>query len=227
MKNVFSHYSVGEYTYETERNCEEHGCDEEGICRCSTIVDAKFTEISLGNVVDLLYSQIKKQVRGSFLKYCIGRLLVIYKLYDPDNWELNTCGGYYGEEFDHASMCSSIWKKLEIDINTLVRLSSDKRIEFILEKEYGYLLDRCTQCNWAEKRVSPSDINFPNEIYHSKIDPASNFTVNFDEPIGIVLSDSGDQGKVVLVDGYHRCSVAKASGQEQVAVILGRKKKKA
>ena len=61
-------------------------------------------------------------------------------MYEADNYEVETRGGYYGEEIDKVSMNYNY--DLEEDIKKLYNCKNNsERIQLILNIEYGYVLD--------------------------------------------------------------------------------------
>ena len=105
-----------EYDYNTYTSCHERYCNEEGICRCSTIQNAHVVSVNIPNMVNHIYDyyfddsiSTKRNftinsILGGVSKeidiYTIDRILRINKAYEPSNWEVQVCGGYYGEEID-------------------------------------------------------------------------------------------------------------------------------
>ena len=45
--------------------------------------------------------------------YTIDRILRINKVYEPTNWEVQVCGGYYGQEIDDVILDDSVARKVE------------------------------------------------------------------------------------------------------------------
>ena len=45
-----------QYEYNSQSNCDEHGCDDEGICRCSTIENARVENVDVKIIVDKIYA---------------------------------------------------------------------------------------------------------------------------------------------------------------------------
>ena len=106
-----------EYDYDSLTSCSENGCDDEGICRCSTIENAHIISVNITSMINDIYpsyfdkslatkrNSTINSILGGVSKeidiYTIDRILRINKVYEPTNWEINVCGGYYGQEIDN------------------------------------------------------------------------------------------------------------------------------
>lgn len=199
-------YSGVDIDYDIERHCDEHGCHEDGICRCSTIENTRVEKI---NIYDIYNSIIHRGSRqrvelnfefdDQFINYCIYRLLITNKVYNESNWEINTCGGYYGEEILRIYFCDT--EKVSKQIDTLYNVSTQDRIRRILEMEYGFILDSLKGKKFVEKEIDTKDIIVGNDTYRKKIDVGLYSNYPKDLPIGIYLKQND---KYRLIDGYHR-----------------------
>ncbi len=196
------HYDL-EYDYRYDYNCQSHGCDESGICRCGEIVDFEIKQLNTD-----IYSLAKKIAKHFVSKpddifvYCVDRLLVLKKVYETSSFDVNIGGGYYGEEIRDIKIESSITRALDNDISQLMKLSDSDKIYFILEKEYGFVLDTIKECSFKFDHISQSDIVIPNADYSRKISKDEvEVYQSYPGPIGVFRRDSK---KYLLVDGYHR-----------------------
>lgn len=219
MKNSFLY--VVDYDYNTRYSCHESGCDKEGICRCSEIYNERITNIDLVSLTEHFYSNIvdtksKAGKRNQKLnklfyggdeidKYCINRILTIYKVWDKNLWYINTCGGYYGEEIDSIILKEDLFQKIieEIDIILLSESISEK-VKYIIQLEYGEVLDNLKNQEFEIIEISGVDIDFnltnPN---HLKLVKEKNLDFYKDFPYicGIVKKV---ENKFKIIDGYHR-----------------------
>lgn len=198
-------YNGVDYTYDgSECNSNSCGCrDGSDYCRQNEMVNLRVESINLDSVrkVFLEIQKSKKQdlVTGDddFLDYCVDRILTIYQVYDEDSWSLLTGRGYYGEEVNGVELSS--FSEIVKDIKNLIKLSPNKRIEFVLEKEYGHLLDSIKDKNWIESEINVSDVIF-NQGYFKKLKPESYYQ-NIELPLGVYLKQGE---KYRLIDGFHR-----------------------
>jgi len=200
-------YSEGsDYSYSTEYNCEVYGCDY--ICRCGNIYDAEITQIPN------LESFVKSNFKGSDLQlYCIERIYAINGFHHKENWKVETCGGYYGEEiagifFDNA-------EKAFDEVQMLSLMKDSGKIEHVLELEYGRKLDSVLNKTWEIDYVSFDDLFFGAE-YHKTNKKIVDCYANREFPKAIVLRD---QDKYRVVDGYHRLATGTSDGM--VLVVIG------
>ena len=93
-----------------------------------------------------------------------------------------------------------LWKDLSADIKKAHKLSPSKKIDFILEKEYGYLLPDTINNKWEIKDINPKSVSY-NTSYYRKL-PQVKYPNEPDVPLGVYLQDGKD--KFRLIDGYHR-----------------------
>lgn len=215
-KNEFTYSSVVEYAYETDRDCRRYGCDS--ICRCARFSKIEITSIDILAFVHAIagsykiirknlkdYSELvrlKKNQNLDCFEYFVDRLARLHKVYSTDNWEISTCSGYYGEEI--SSIYCTNFSEFGVDVNTLVGMSLREKIEFVLLKEYGYLLDELKDKKWSQKTINKKDVIL-NSDYYKKIG-VDEYSLLDHSPIGIYLR-MGD--KYRLIDGYHRFTSTK------------------
>ena len=128
------------YDYHREHSCESSGCYDEGICRCCQIEDAYVNSIDLSSLTQEIYFQFipengksrKRETRISEIlyggpivdQYCIYRILVINKVFDTGYWEVNICGGYYGQEIDDVTIDASLLFKINEQCEKLFQLET-------------------------------------------------------------------------------------------------------
>ena len=214
-----------EYDYDTNRDCSAHGCDDEGICRCSSIENAKVISIRIPSVVNEIYANYfdnslstKRNstintILGGVTKeidiYTIDRILRINKAYEPTNWEVQVCGGYYGQEIDDVLLENSVAQKIEDQINealSIIDLTS--RIEYLLMLEYGSILPALQGRQYSIETVERDSIIFGSDEHYRKVNTKSlghYSDKNYNGIRGIALVKDG---KFRLIDGYHRSSTS-------------------
>ncbi len=102
--------------YYTHTTCAESGCDDEGICRCSTIEDVEISKVDVKSISNEIYKQFfdnsKSAKRNDKInsvlfgmtddiqRYTIDRILRVNKIWEAENWRPKIVGGYYGQEFE-------------------------------------------------------------------------------------------------------------------------------
>ena len=215
-------------THDYEYNCSSYGCDS--ICRCGKIVDLNITKVDFG--LQYLYTRKnykdkadrnreKNYTLSTIEKYCIDRLLRIYRAYDKDLYTLNVCDGYYGEEIDGFDFIN--YDKMLDSINILLEKETDiEKIRHVLFEEYSYVLDTIEDFTVADVyKISLDKIIF-NKDYVSRLKKTFDYnSYNFDTgiPVGVVKCLNGEY---ILVDGYHRFLSLKEKSKDASYVIISR-----
>ena len=213
------------YDYDSYTSCSESGCDEEGICRCSTIEDAHVVSVNITSMAekihDSYYDNSLSTKRNSTINsilggvskeidlYTIDRILRINKAYEPSNWEVQVCGGYYGQEIDDVILYDSVAKKIEDDIDKAFDvIDLTERIEFLLMLEYGSILPELKNLQYSIENIERDSIIFGSDKHYRKVNIESfehYSDKNYKGIRGIALV-KGD--KLRLIDGYHRSSTS-------------------
>jgi hypothetical protein len=212
-----------DYDYNTEYSCDTSGCYDEGICRCGRIENAVVKSVNLSSLTEEIYSQLmpenkksrKRESRiseilygGSIVdKYCIYRILVVNRVFLTDCWEVNTTSSYYGDEVDSVTIEPSTLNKINSQCEKLFSLEtlSDK-LKYVLELEYGYVLDDVKDCEFELVSIYKNHIDFKklsqNHIRNVKMEDLSHYSIsNYYLPRGIVR---GEIDNYKIVDGFHR-----------------------
>jgi hypothetical protein len=234
-----NNYKSPRYNYNTDYSCEKSGCYDEGICRCGRINDAHVESVDLSYLTIEIYDQLvpsdkkskKRDTKLSNLlyggeivdKYCIYRILSINKVWHPDLWEVNTTGGYYGDEIDDVTL----------DIVTLSRVSTQcsklfdfttlrDKLLYVIELEYGTILDELKDCDFELITIYKNHIDFKklnqNHIRNVKMEDLSHYCEDkYDLPRGIVR---GEIDNYKIVDGFHRIIAASDKKSFEVFRII-------
>jgi hypothetical protein len=211
------------YDYETSYSCEESRCNEEGICRCGTICDESINSVDLNKISDRLYNYIfdkslstkRNNIINSVLygvtdeieKYTIDRVLRINKLWNTSKWEIEVGGGYYGQEISSIKLRQDIIEKLEIDLERAFDISDlNKRIEFLLEIENGWILDEIKGLKYTIQEIDRDDLIFGNLEHYKRVQREDLDFYSDKNYKGIrgLVKKNGDKWKII--DGYHRLS---------------------
>jgi hypothetical protein len=209
---------VIDYDYETYYPCQNGSdCCENDYCRCGQILNAEVTKLQK---TDIFVSESWSALNEIDL-YCIERILTINKFWNTDSWEITVCSGYYGEEidkfiFNHANNCKGL-------IDVLLSLETNaSKIEFVLNLEYGYILDAAKNLEWEMIEIPRNKIIFGQKDHYKKLDAEIiAYYQDWSFPRGLVIESSVDQYKII--DGYHRIA---ASG-DNLFVLIGKEKKNA
>jgi hypothetical protein len=213
------------YDYNDYRNCDAYGCDDEGICRCGTIENAHVLTVDIPSIVNEVYANhfdnslstkrnsIINSILGGVSKeidiYTIDRILRINKAYLPENWEVQVCGGYYGEEIDDIILENSIAQKIEDQIHealSIIDLTS--RIEYLLKLEYGNILPALQGRKYSIETVERDSIIFGSDEHYRKVNTESLDHYSDKNYAGIRGIALVKDGRYRLIDGYHRSSTS-------------------
>lgn len=141
--------------------------------------------------------------------YCIHRLLVLNHVYNPEFWRYHIGTDYYGEEVSEFRLVPEVLELMNIELSWLHGKSNAKRIEYVLEKEYGHLIDSVRNQDWDVIITDIGKILFSNEKYRQKC-LSEQFDFHSDLPKGICIFRP-ETGKYRVVDGYHRIIGARDS----------------
>ncbi len=201
------HYYL-DYDYNTAYHCRTYGCcSEEGICRCSTIENVEIKNVEISMIVDELSDG------ELFNSYCIDRILRHFLIWDTDYWILDISSYYYGEEIFGAKHDNE--KIIDEHLLECLTLPASEKIPYILELEYGYLLDEAKNRTWTIDSVCRKNIQIGTE-YRKSQSMNEYCPENYDLPICVVLEIDG---KLRIIDGYHRLNSNK---NEEISVIVGK-----
>jgi hypothetical protein len=208
------------YDYHMEYSCQEYGCHEEVICRCGMITDTVVNSVDVSEILNKIYSAIFDEsistkrnnainslwgISEDIQRYTIDRILRINKIWKPEYWEVNVCGGYYGQEIDDILLNEELVQKISNQIEESFKIDNlEARIEYLLELENGFLLEKIKVVEVIE--VDISDIYFPNKVRKSnlKLDELDHYSDRKYTGIRGVVKKDDDKFRVI--DGYHRLS---------------------
>lgn len=234
INNDFQYNGV-RYDYDTVKDCETHGCDS--ICRCSTIIATRVTEVDIeelsNSIYDLYFTSGKTTKRHNDINsilygtskeldlYCIDRVLRHYESWDKHSWDIGVIPGYYGEEISDVRLKRNIAEKVQNDLDVLMFMETPKeKIEFLLNLEYGSILPELTNKNYEIIVIDKDLIVFGNDEHYQKIkseDLDHYFDHNYKGIKGLVVKTSS--GKYRIIDGYHRIYCTE---KDKVRVIFGK-----
>lgn len=223
-----------DYDYDMIRDCEANGCDY--ICRCGTIENSHVTSVDVTQMVvavtDEYFDKSLSSVRNSKINtllgnitdeinfYTIDRILRLNRVYEPSNWEIQTCGGYYGQEIDDIILDDYIASKIEKQLEEAFDIIDlTKRIEYLLTLEYGYILPELVNCRYEVVSIERDKLIFGSQNQYKKVAKEDLRHYNDKSYLsyrGIVI-EKGDEYR--LIDGYHRCFAAEDRFIEVIKAI--------
>lgn len=210
-----SFYSAVDYDYETFYSCKNGSdCCNNDLCRCGQIQNVTIKEVNINYIIDE-FIQNSSNVIDS---YCIDRLFRNSDIAYKDGWEINICGGYYGQEISGCAPKASIKNQLCNDLSALLNLSDIEKIKYLLQNEYGFLLPELIQLNNANVLIVPiTDIIIGNLDYSRKLNKSliKNYE-SYNLPKAICINSNE---KYRLIDGYHRMHAALNMKLDMVSII--------
>lgn len=214
-------YNV-EYDYDRSV-CTCDAYERGDYCRCTTIERAWVESIDIKEVINKLYTKYCKE-HSEINEYCFERICVALKIYDKDYYEIETCGGYYGEEVDGVYFENE--ERVVNAYNELLTLEGDiEKIKYILELEYGYLLDKVAYKTSATiEEVDTEKIKLPQQEYFMKLskEVVEDYK-NRELPVAVCIKEKDRfheaYDRYILVDGYHRFVANKDRKMSKIIVI--------
>ena len=226
LKDITFQYNGAYVDYGYTYDCENYGCDEEGICRCGTINNEHIDSVDVSLIVKRIYDEFFEQGKAANRNnainevlygigkdidiYTIDRILRSYKIWENENWDIEVDGGYYGQEAGNVTIKETIADKIDEELWIVFSLPSLKeKIEYLLNVEYGKILPELSNCNYESIVIDKDDVVFGVEKHLNKVmkkDLDFYSDKNYSGIRGIVVK-SGDKWRIV--DGYHRIFTTK------------------
>jgi hypothetical protein len=209
--------------YNTHENysCETSGCEEEGICRCSTIEEVYINSINTKrlaiDIFDRIGEHTESNIRNKKLiqvlwdyeydfvnHYCIERILSINQVWNTNNWFPLISAGYYGEELEDILIQRELFDKLVEQIQNVLEIDRfEKKIYYLLELEYGKVLDNLIDKKMSIQIIDYDQITFPQKSHYEKVKSKNLDHINYTYTgIKGIVRKVGTEYRVV--DGYHR-----------------------
>ena len=205
---------IVDYDYErSECRCDAYNRGD--YCRCTTIDRAWVENLYANNVVNELYRN-HSRTDSDIDEYCFDRICHAFKVYDEGLYEVETCGGYYGEEVAGVYFVDE--EKIFNAYYEMLALSTDlEKIQYCLKLEYGYLIDCVASATSADIIETFSNmIYLPQTEYFKKVDRAViEDYKNRSLPIAVCVWDGN---KHRLIDGYHR--FVANNDRERVSIVV-------
>jgi len=201
---------------ENNGDCYTDGCDDEGICRCGTIDNAKVNEVP----VDKLAAEIAPE--SLLVQYCVERILQHFKpLHDPDSWDIEVEGGYYGEEIESVKIKPQVAETLANILLSLNGATDNQVVETALNVEYGFVLPTLKDKTWTLERVALANVELGAKHHAANLneEQVDKYRINEKPVSGLMLYSDG---KYRVIDGYHRITAAKKDKKQVIWAVVGR-----
>ena len=227
-----------EIDYSYNYNCEDSGCNEEGICRCGSVEDEHLKSVDTEKIIKLISDRIFinditverdykiSEALGDGISkeidfYTLDRVCRILKIWN--NLEISIEAGYYGDEVGGIFLFNKFSEKLTENLSKAFSTQSLKeRVELLLKLEYGELIDLVKDKTWSVIEINIDEVDMGNKNYFDKVlkelkvkDNYSNYDTGKIQ--GVVVNSSG---KFRLIDGYHRIAKLKRTNYKGLVKVL-------
>jgi len=187
-----------DFDCDTYHACQ-HGsdCCDGDYCRCGSIINTRITDVSFYENRSIKKLKLVDQ-------YYVDRIIRLSGVLKHENWDVDICGGYYGEETNGAILDYGVQGDFEKYLREGSALSDADKFKKLLEIEYGYVLDVLKPLNKIRLlERSPKSLLLFNDHYYGKIDP--NLYKDHWLPVCVARKEGK---KYVVIDGYHRLAAA-------------------
>ena len=214
--NDISYYVDYDYSStECTGNCDD-------FCRCSKITNLHCTSgVDRESWIDSTSSylaEINSSFRDHSSLYFLDRLYSIAKMFDKNLFNIETRGGYYGEEIGKTTFQNH--HMIVSGIKFLSKNSGLKeRIEYLLDLEYSFILENLNDRNYSIEKINLEDVE-AGAIKHIKRAETEQYKTYKGIPSFLCIQEGT---KYRLIDGYHRyCSLLSNSRKQKVDAIIAR-----
>lgn len=186
-------------------------------CRCTTIESKWIEDISINKVMSaILIRNFKSKNLTEIDLYCFDRICRVNNIWDKECYEIEVVPGYYGEEIDGVFFENE--ENVVFEFDKLLTLKNDiDKIKYILELEYGYVIDSVKNCcNVSIIDCDSKLVISPQQEYYHRLEKNVVESYKDYEIPRAVCKKNGD--KYLIVDGYHR--VAANKNKESIEIIV-------
>lgn len=197
--NHNQHYNDG---FSCDYDTNSNNCHCRGYCRCKIITDFKTTKFNATEFINKAIDYLDPKLLSPFDIYACDRVIRAAKL-TKGSFEGTGEKGYYGEEL-RVKINQEQVEFIEKHLYAVEFLKSNiDKIKYILNLEYGYLLDVIKEATSAEiKQINKSQIVQSQSEYRKKVDVSEFYSQEYCLPTAIVKELSPDRYRIL--DGYHR-----------------------
>lgn len=240
---------VVDLDYHTDYDCENAGCEDEGICRCSTISQTRVTGVPSHTLARRMLDE--RGAAEPVLRYALERVLHRIDMAGGDErWQVVVEGDYYGDEIGAVHLVDrDLIEQIDGALDELAALDDTGRVRAALTAEYGYVAPSLAALTFSAEIVDLADVTLGEHAHATRVDEQvvgrylqrlrnEDFQVQWATSTrrrtGLTAEQAAEQvrlalgvakaadRKVALVDGYHRIAAAREHGAEQVLLIVGR-----
>lgn len=219
----------------------EYDVQQENRDKMSYITGVKIINVRLNDLVEFLYEKLdprnnlrdpvvkiafdalpentKKTIATSMFiyRYCIHRILTHFKLYSESVWQYFITDDYHSQEISAICLKDNVAQAVDQCLSQMVLLSDTKRIELMLDLEYGKIISSAYDKEWLITHVDVEDLHFSNSAHYERcmLDDMT-YMKGYKLPRGLCILMPN--GKYRVIDGYHRICAAIKNG-DNILVI--------
>ncbi len=153
-------------------------------------------------------------------RYCIHRVLTLFKIYDIDNWQYHLTDDYYAQEVTSITLKTEIAHKLDITLRHMSTFADNKKIEYILKLEFNRVLPEAYNRTWHIATVEHSSLYFSNmKLYNKCLESDLQYLKDYKLPRGLCIMESINGKSYRVIDGYHRLAGVEKDKKKHCLVI--------
>lgn len=192
-----------------------------GICRCRKLRNIRIESADVSGVAELAFG-----AQPPLTAYALERMLRALQVYQPENWQVTTSPGYYGEEIAQVTLAWEKAAEIEEQAAKICALPEREQIEQALVLEYGYLLDDLKGRDWKVETVALKDVVLGQREYRQGLDRGAVARYKHYQrslPQAVCLASDPLTGPVEyrVIDGYHRITAANERHLDKVEIVVG------
>jgi len=148
--------------------------------------------------------KIRLATSMSIFRYCIHRILTHFKLYTPEVWNSYVSDDYYSQEVSAIVLKEHVAINVDNLLNRMAMLDDSKRVELMLQIEYGKVIPLVMDREWQITTVHDVDeLNFTNQHHYEECMSSDlSYLENYKLPRALCIYEGTKKYRVI--DGYHR-----------------------
>jgi len=182
-------------------------------------------DASVRMTFDGLPDDLKRVYANGMLiyRYCIHRILTKFKIWDKKNWQYHLMDDYWSQEVSAVTLRKDIADNLSKCLLHMNSLDNSKKIEYMLELEYGKVLPELVNGTWMAATVPIDKLYYTNPTLHEEcVDKAPIPYLEFYRlPRGLCVRERDANGyRYRVVDGYARLSDLEARGVKKECLVI-------
>jgi len=157
--------------------------------------------------------ETKKSLATSMFiyRYCIHRILTHFRVYQDESWQYHLTDDYYSQDVSSITLKPHIAEEIDRCLRQMVTLKDNRKIESILELEFGRVLPEIQNKEWRIAQVPADSLRFTNQaLYNKCADEDLTYLDSYKLPRGLCIAEPTATYRVI--DGYHRLAAVIKSG---------------